>query len=91
MRQRHELGGRRSERRRVGRMAVDDGADVGAGRVDAGVQDGFEMEERRVRVRRTRGSDTSPASTSSSATPLRLIQISAVGGRALTWPSVRSA
>ncbi len=34
---------------------------------------------------------TSPASTSSSATPLRLIQMVRLpGSRPLTWPSVRS-
>ena len=40
-----EVGRGRAERGRVGRMAVDDRAHVRPGAVDAGVQDGLEVED----------------------------------------------
>src|SRR4051794_39649616 len=40
-----QVGRGRPERGRIGRMAVDDGADVRPGAVDAGVQDGLEVQD----------------------------------------------
>ena len=56
-------------------MPVDDRADVRPGPVDAGVEDGLEVQDARPV---SSSETTSSGSTSSSATPLRLIQISAL-------------